>query len=92
MWKYRKLSFEEAELINGMNPSQYIKNAWREVAGKRQLVEINYYDKDWPNGYDYHLSHLTIAFYGAMGCREAAEVNRTLLGNDPRDVQLEFVL
>lgn len=27
MWKYRKLSFEEAELINGMNPSQYIKNA-----------------------------------------------------------------
>ncbi|MET3549072.1 GNAT superfamily N-acetyltransferase [Paenibacillus favisporus] len=175
MWKYRKLSFEDAELINGMNPSQYIKNAWREVAGKRQLVEINYHDKDWPNGYDYHLSHLrdtirsggeavgafdgdnnligftavnrevfgdkyryvlldqlfitlehrgkgigkklfaiaahqarewgaeklyicagsaeeTIAFYGAMGCREAAEVSRKLLENDPRDVQLEFVL
>ncbi|OZB90134.1 GNAT family N-acetyltransferase [Paenibacillus sp. XY044] len=175
MWNYRSLGYEDAELINGMDASQFIKNAWREVAGKRQLVEINYHDKDWPNGYPYHLEHLretirsggeaigafdendnlvgfaainrdvfgdryryvlldqlfitleqrgkgngkklfsiaahqarewgaeklyicagsseeTIAFYHAMGCREAAEVNRTLLENDPRDVQLEFVL
>lgn len=28
---YRKLTVEECELINGMNPSQYIGKAWREV-------------------------------------------------------------
>jgi GNAT superfamily N-acetyltransferase len=34
----------------------------------------------------------TIAFYRALGCKEAAEVNRALFDGDPRDLQLEFVL
>jgi GNAT superfamily N-acetyltransferase len=56
--KYRKLAIEDCELINDMNPSQYIKNAWREVNGKRQLVEINYQDSDWANGYQHHFNSL----------------------------------
>jgi GNAT superfamily N-acetyltransferase len=158
-----------------MNPSQFIGRAWREVDGKRQLVAINYLDSDWPNGYDYHLSHLketimndgsavgafdnnnkllgfatvnrqsfgvkhkyvlldqlfitlecrnkgigrqlfmrsaeaarrwgadkiyicagsaeeTIAFYFAIGCKEAEEINIGLYENDTRDIQLEYSL
>jgi hypothetical protein len=41
-----------------MNPSQYIKKAWREVNGIRQLVEINYQDSNWANGYEYHFNRL----------------------------------
>lgn len=171
--KYRKLKVEECEKINEMNPSQYIGKAWREVDGKRQLVEINYHDLDWPNGYEYHYNNLrdtilnggvawgafdnnekllgfatvnhnffgekfdyvlldqlfitlehrdkgigkklfmlcvetvkewnaqkiyicagsaeeTIAFYFAIGCREAIEINKSLYESDPRDYQLEF--
>lgn len=170
---YRKLSVEECLLINEIDPSQYIRKAWREVDGKRQLVEINYHDSDWPNGYEYHSSHLketilgggsaigafdtdnrllgfaainpdffgnrynyvlldqlfitleyrnkgigkklfmlsinaarewnadkiyicagsaeeTIAFYFAIGCKEAEEINRELYESDIRDFQLEF--
>ncbi|GIP58955.1 GNAT family N-acetyltransferase [Paenibacillus sp. FSL W8-0186] len=172
---YRKLVVEECELINDMNPSQFIKRAWREVNGKRQLVEVNYQDSDWPNGYEHHFNSLkatvlsdgeaigafdesnkligfatinrkffgenynyvlldqlfislehrnkgigkklllkisevarewqadkiyicagsaeeTIAFYFAIGCKEAVEINKELYENDPRDFQLEFQL
>lgn len=170
---YRKLTVKEGEKINEMNPSQYIGKAWREVDGKRQLVEINYQDLDWPNGYEYHYNNLrntilnngvvwgafdnndrllgfatvnhnifgekfnyvlldqlfitlehrdrgigkklfmlcvetvkewkaqkiyicagsaeeTIAFYFAIGCKEAMEINKSLYESDPRDYQLEF--
>ncbi|WP_291579953.1 GNAT family N-acetyltransferase [Clostridium sp. UBA6640] len=172
---YRKLELEECEYINQMNPSQYIGKAWREVEGKRKLVEINYQDSDWPDGYEYHFNNLrktildggsaigafdsnnkllgfstinreffgeksnyvlleqlfitlehrnkgigkrlfmlsanvarewnadkiyicagsaeeTIAFYFAIGCKEAEEINKELYENDPRDYQLEFSL
>lgn len=34
----------------------------------------------------------TIAFYHALGCKEALEVNQELVEEDPRDLQLEFDL
>lgn len=172
---YRKLSIEECEWIKEINPSQYIGRAWREVDGKLQLVEINYQDTDWPNGYEHHISRLketilnggsaigafdvsnkllgfatinhlvfgerykhvlldqlfitlecrskglgkqlfmrcagearkwnvdkiyicagsaeeTIAFYYAIGCTEAEEINKELYESDKRDLQLEFSL
>lgn len=172
---YRKLKVEECERINEINSSQYIGRAWREVDGERQLVEINYHDTDWPNGYEYHYNNLkdtiqnggsaigafdsnskligfatinrkffgekyhyvlldqlfisleyrgkgigkklfeisadvartwdadkiyicagsaeeTIAFYFAIGCKEAVEVNKEIYESDPRDYQLEFSL
>ncbi|MBN1060213.1 UNVERIFIED_ORG: GNAT family N-acetyltransferase [Clostridium botulinum] len=172
---YRKVTLEECQCMNEMNPSQYIGKAWRKVDGKRQLVEINYQDCNWPNGYEYHISHLketilnrgsaigafnsnnkllgfatinrqffgerhnyvlldqlfitlecrnkgigkklfmlsanvarewnadkiyicagsaeeTIAFYFAIGCTEAEEINKELYENDTRDFQLEFSL
>lgn len=34
----------------------------------------------------------TIAFYYAIGCKEATEVNKEFYESDPRDLQLEYVL
>jgi GNAT superfamily N-acetyltransferase len=172
---YRNLELKECDSIKAMNPSQYIKRAWREVDGKRQLIEINYQDPDWPGGYERHFNSLretilgggraigafdtnnkllgfatinhefigekfkyvlldqlfitlehrnkgigkklfmlcgkvakewgadkiyicagsaeeTIAFYFAIGCKEAVEINKELYEDDPRDFQLEFLL
>jgi len=172
---YRELKVEQCEYISEINASQYIGKAWREVDGKRQLVEINYQDLDWPNGYDHHYNNLkstilnrgsaigafdnnnrllgfatinrelfgekykyvlldqlfitlehrgegigkklfmlsadvarkwnadkiyicagsaeeTIAFYFAIGCKDAIEINKELYASDPRDLQLEFLL
>jgi GNAT superfamily N-acetyltransferase len=173
---YRTLTLEECNYIKEMNPSQYIGKAWREVdGGDRKLIEINYQDSDWPNGYEYHHSRLidtilnngsaigafdtdnkllgfatinrqffgkshkyvlldqlfitlecrnkgigkalfllsanvarewnadkiyicagsaeeTIAFYFAIGCKEAEEINKELYEMDTRDYQLEYSL
>lgn len=172
---YRKLKVEESDRINEMNPFQHIRRAWRDVEGERQLVEINYQDSDWPNGYEHHYNNLkdtilsggsaigafnsnsklvgfvtvnreffgekyhyvlldqlfitleyrgkgigkklfkisadvarkwnadkiyicagsaeeTIAFYFAIGCKEAVEVNKEIYESDPRDYQLEYNL
>lgn len=172
--EYREMSMEECDRISEIDPSQYIGKAWREVEGERLLVEINYLDNDWPNGYDYHYSRFketllgsgavwgafsgnrligfatlnravfgtiyqyvlldqlfisrtyrnkgigkslfllcaetarqwraekiylcagsaeeTIAFYYAIGCKEAMEINEVLYADDPRDLQLEYTL
>ena len=172
---YRQLTMEECEKINEMDASQYIGKAWREVDGRRQLVDINYQDPTWPNGYAHHddglrktiagggsaigafsragkllgfvtvnrgffgksikyvlldqlfisLEHRrkgigqalftlatkvadewgadglyicagsaeeTIAFYFALGCRPASEVDEKLSESDPNDYQLEYML
>lgn len=172
---FRQLSVEECGRIKEMDASQYVGKAWREVDGKRQLVEINYQDPDWPNGYEHHFSHLkhtisqggsaigafdtndrligfatvnreffgenfnyvlldqlfitlehrnkgigkklfflsakqakewnaeklficagsaeeTVAFYFAIGCKEAEEIQKEFYEDDPRDFQLEFSL
>lgn len=174
MVTYRDLEIKECERIREVDASQYIERAWREMDGQRQLVEIRYLDRDFPNGYAQHLQRLTntlqeggvamgafhenrlvgfcsverafwgarhkhllldqlfvsrelrgsgiggalflkaaqaakrrgaeklyicagsaeetIAFYHAMGCVEASEVNQELYQEDPRDLQLEFDL
>ena len=175
MIEIKALALEDCKRIRDIDASQYIGKAWREAEGRLQLVEIDYFDPSWPNGYETHLSNLvetvtgdglavgafdhrqkmigfvavrrdffgetaryvlldqlfitreargkglgrklfeaasegarqwgaeklyicagsaeeTIAFYSALGCKEAAEVNRALFDGDPRDLQLEFVL
>ncbi|WP_315109466.1 GNAT family N-acetyltransferase [Clostridium intestinale] len=77
---YRKLSLEECECIKEIDPSQYIGKAWREVEGKRQLVEINYQDEDWPNGYEYHISHLRETILNGGSAIGAFNLDNKLLG------------
>lgn len=59
---YRSLTVNECERIKEIDASQYINKAWRVVNGVRQLVEINYQDTDFPNGYDNHLAALRETF------------------------------
>lgn len=175
MIEIKALALEDCDRISDIDAAQYIGKAWREVDGILQLVEIDYFDPTWPNGYESHLKHLvetvvgdglavgafdhrqkiigfvavrreffgesaryvlldqlfitreargkglgrklfeaaaegarqwgaeklyicagsaeeTIAFYWALGCKAAVEVNRVLFDGDPRDLQLEFVL
>lgn len=173
---YRRLTESDCERMREIDASQYIGRAWREVDGARHLVEIDYQDPDWPNGYAHHYNNLkhtikqggvafgafashdhadtlvgiaslepmigegkdgetlldqlfisrayrnrgigkelfnlcltaakeweakririyagsaeeTIAYYFAMGCREASVIDREAVGYDPRDFQLEF--
>lgn len=77
---YRKLSLEECECIKEIDPSQYIEKAWREIEGKRKLVEINYQDDDWPNGYEYHISHLRETILNGGSAIGAFNLDNKLLG------------
>lgn len=77
---YRKLSLGECECIKEIDPSQYIGKAWREIEGKRQLVEINYQDEDWPNGYEYHISHLRETILNGGSAIGAFNLDNKLLG------------
>lgn len=55
---YRTLELDECNKIREIDASQYIGKAWRDINGHRQLIEINYQDTDFPNGYENHLSNL----------------------------------
>lgn len=170
---YRELRFDESHRVKEINAEQFIQRAWREVGGQRQLMDINWLEKELPNGIEWHIEHFekclerggkaygcfeedhligyavidgecfgttmqytlldqlfisleyrgkgigkrlfelccqeakhmgahklyicagsaeeTIAFYFAIGCKEAKEVNQALYESDPRDYQLEFM-
>lgn len=171
--EYRPLELTECERIREIDASQYIGRAWRRVGGVLRLVDINYLDPDFPEGFENHLHRLqqtvkangiaigafnregrmigfsavalspfghsyryalldqlfvssdcrrrgigkalflrtaicaakadieklyicagsseeTIAFYRALGCIDAMEINQRLFDNDPRDLQLEY--
>ncbi|NLN44978.1 MAG: GNAT family N-acetyltransferase [Clostridiaceae bacterium] len=171
---FRLMTEEESGRIREIDASQTIGRAWRLVDGQRELVEIQYEDPDFPNGFEDHLARLrdtirtgglalgafrggklvgfctvdrrmfgdtarmvlldqlfitrecrgqgtgrrlfqaaalvakgwgadrlyicagsaeeTIAFYLAVGCEEAREIDPVLAASDPRDLQLTFEL
>lgn len=55
---FRQLTLDECVRMKEMDASQYVGRAWRDVDGKRELVEIHYQDPDWPNGYEHHFRRL----------------------------------
>jgi GNAT superfamily N-acetyltransferase len=90
MLTYRKMTLTECDKINEMDAAQYIGRAWREVEGARKLIDIDYLDPTWPNGYDVHYNNLksTISSEGeAVGAYDEADrlkgfvtVNRMTFG------------
>lgn len=96
---YRELALDECGHLKEINPSQYIGKAWREVNGKRQLVEVNFQDSDWPNGYEHHYNNLrkTIldggsaigAFNNNNKLLGFATINRKIFGNKHKYVLLD---
>jgi N-acetylglutamate synthase-like GNAT family acetyltransferase len=77
---YSKLNLEDCERLKEINASQYIGKAWREVDGRRQLVEINYQDPDWPNGYEEHLNSLKNTILNGGIAYSAFDQQNKLLG------------
>lgn len=73
MLKYREMCAEEAELINQIDATHFIKNVWRmnNDSDNYELTEINWTDYELPNGLDWHLTHFreTVLSGGkAFGC------------------------
>ena len=58
MLNIKTMALDQCAAINEIDASQYIGRAWRDVDGARQLVDINYFDPTWPNGFDTHYNNL----------------------------------
>lgn len=52
--EYRRLKLDEAERIAEMDATHFIKNVWsvNKETGEYCLVEINWTDKELPNGFE----------------------------------------
>ena len=55
---YQKLTLASCDRIREIDASQYIRRAYREVDGVRQLVDIHYQDPDYPEGFENHYHRL----------------------------------
>lgn len=77
---FRQLTLDECVRMKEMDASQYVGRAWREVDGKRELVEINYQDPDWPNGYEHHFRRLQETIIQRGSAIGAFDQNDRLLG------------
>ncbi len=98
---YKEMDIQDAEKIKEIDASQYIKRAWREVDGERILIDLDYHDKTWPNGYEKHLEGLkdTIKNEGkAFGAYEKdgrllgfATLNRDVFGEKYKHVLLDQI-
>lgn len=77
---YRKLEIGECERIREIDASHYIGRAWREVDGERQLVEIDYLDPDFPEGYEVHLAGLKSTLEEGGAAWAAFDVDGRLIG------------
>lgn len=90
MLEYRKLAISEANRINEIDATHFIRNVWRiNKIEEYELVEINWTDAELPNGFDWHLTRLkeSLARGGtAFGCFDRdtlvgyAVVDKTLFG------------
>ena len=100
MVEYRMLRIDEAERIIEIDATHYIKNVWRrnEETGEYGLVEINWTDRELPNGFEWHLNRLkgTIMRGGtAFGCFDNGvlvgygTVDREIIGKQEKYVLLD---
>ena len=96
--KYRELHAHECERMKEINPARFIKRAWRSVDGVKKWVDLNWLDKDYPEGYDVHLAALHATFAGggfAIGAFAGerlvgfCSVNRAVFGSRHRYVSLD---
>jgi len=77
---FRNIEIHEVDRISEIDASIYIKYAWRDIDGKKQLIELNYDEQGYPNGLDEHIKALidTITNNGyALG---AFDENHRMIG------------
>lgn len=96
---FKKLKITDADRISEIDASIYIKNAWRDIDGKKQLICIDYHEEGFPNGIDEHIEALkhTLVHHGyAIGAFNEqnhligfASLNRKMFGKAYRYVLLD---
>lgn len=96
---YRKMNIDEAERISEIDATHFIRNAWRaDESGKYRLTEINWTDKELPNGLEWHISRFKQALAdggAAFGCFDGtklvgyAVVNSSLFGETAKYALLD---
>lgn len=77
---YRPLQREECHRIREIDASQFIHRAYREVEGRRTLVDIGYQDPSRPQGYEAHLAALDQTLSGSGAALGAFSEEGRLLG------------
>lgn len=87
--EFKSLSLDDLQpgLLDFFNRFQRVTRAWRTVEGERKLVDAPFID-NW----DSHSAEETQAFYQAMGCVDAVEVNVHHAALEPFDIQMEYVI
>ena len=98
--EYRQLRSDECDRISEIDASHFIERAWRETDGVKKLVEINWQDEGFPNGYDNHLEALRGTFAGGgfvIGAFDKevligfCSINRRILGNQYKYILLDQI-
>lgn len=57
----RQMQAEDCKQMIQIDASHYIKKAWRTVEGKLKLIDIDYLDNTWPNGYETHYQNALLS-------------------------------
>lgn len=95
---FREMAAGEACKVKMIDATCYIRNAWRMIDGKLQLVEIDWTDHELPNGTEWHIERFEKTVSGggkAFGCFDNnvlvgyATVNSEIFGNSSRHVLLD---
>jgi len=97
---YRQLAPHECERIKEIDPSTFVKRAWRKVNGVKQWIDLNWQDNDFPEGYQNHLAALKETFKDggfALGAFDGerligfCSVNREIFGSHYKYVLLDQI-
>ena len=97
---YRQLTASECVLMREINPSRFIKRAWRKINGVKQWIDINWKDDDYPDGYENHYEALIRTIEGGgfvVGAFDSNQfvgfcsVNRDVFGNQFKYVLLDQI-
>ncbi|ABX42409.1 GNAT family N-acetyltransferase [Lachnoclostridium phytofermentans] len=71
MYQYKNLSVQDVHKIEEIDAEWFIHKAWRQKDGELTLVEINWLEKELPNGLPWHKEHFVNSLDGggkAIGC------------------------
>ena len=98
--EYRQLEAYECERMKEINPSRFIKRAWRTVNGVKQWIDLNWQDDNYPDGYENHFIALKATFESggfAIGAFDGerligfCSVNREVFGSLNKYVLLDQI-
>ncbi|WP_315081732.1 GNAT family N-acetyltransferase [uncultured Clostridium sp.] len=93
---YRNLMLSDMDKIEEIDGECYIARAWREVNGIKKLVDINWLEKELPNGLTWHKEHFLLSIKSggrAFGCFDDEKmVGYAVINGDIFGVTAKYIL